>query len=309
MTNDQISRGNMFRTVILLSLDNLGIVNNLPEYPECLKALQDILVAIQAAGTEQKRSKTWITKQKNRLQAELVDQISDTARKLTTFARFTKNQPMMGEVDMNESDFKRLAASELKDYAQIIYDWAQSFVDQLAKYEITVATQAALLDLINEFNAILGDPRLGILTKSQSTEVLVDLYAAGDGKLADMDAAVEIVRKSQPIFYNAYHAARRIIATGAGKLSLKLKVLDAETGEPIKGALVSIAFESNSKNINEKKVVLERKTAQKGGINVKSLGAGTYLVTFRKAGYTDLTVVININDGEMTVLNVNLVKK
>jgi len=308
MTNDQISRINMFHTTVVYSIENSGIVKDLPEYSDRLTTLQSIIVQIQVVSELQKTDKTWITKQKNLLQAELVDLVVDTARKLTAYARFTKNQSLMGDVNITESAFKHFADSEVKDYARLIYDRAQPLVESLVKYAITEDTQTALINAINEYNAILGDPRYGIINKSQATDSLVELIKAGEAVLADMDAAVEIVHKSQPIFYNGYHAARRIISTGAGKLSLKMKVLDSLTGEPIKGAIASITLESNSKNVNEKLVVIEKKMAKMGGANIKTLASGTYIVTIRKVGYTDQTVVININDGEITILNVSLVK-
>jgi len=308
MTNDQIGRLNMYRTTNLICKENSDIVNNLPELPEKLTILQSIILAIQVASAEQKLDKTWITKQKNIFQAELVSQVADTSRKLFTYARFAKNYSLMGEVNISEAEFNQFADSDLKDYAQIVYDRAQPLIASLVKYAITADTQTSLLNAINDYNAMLGDPRYGIITKSQATEKLVVLFKAGDEVIADMDAAVEIVRKSQSIFYNGYHAARKIIITGAGKLSFKMKVLDSVTGEPMKGAIASITLESNSKNVNEKKVVIEKKMAKMGGANIKTMASGTYIVTFRKVGYADLTVIININDGEMTVLNVNLVK-
>jgi hypothetical protein len=54
--------------------------------------------------------------------------------------------------------------------------------------------------------------------------------------------------------------------------------------------------------------ILTKKTAEKGGLQVKSLSAGTYLVTIKKVGFADQVVTINVNDGEMTVLNVSISK-
>jgi hypothetical protein len=51
---------------------------------------------------------------------------------------------------------------------------------------------------------------------------------------------------------------------------------------------------------------LVKKTAERGGFKVKSLASGTYQVTLKKVGYTDQVVTVNVNDGEMTELNVSL---
>ena len=44
------------------------------------------------------------------------------------------------------------------------------------------------------------------------------------------------------------------------------------------------------------------------GFNITGLASGTYMVTLKKAGYADQVVTISVNDGEMTVLNVQLEK-
>lgn len=51
-----------------------------------------------------------------------------------------------------------------------------------------------------------------------------------------------------------------------------------------------------------------KKTAEKGGFNIKSLATGTYQVTSKKVGYADQVVTISVNDGEMTELKISLEK-
>ena len=123
-----------------------------------------------------------------------------------------------------------------------------------------------------------------------------------------MDAAVEIVRLTQVNFYNGYKSARKVIETGAGTLSVKGMVTDAKTGAPLKGVTVSFALDggmAKAKAANNIPDVV-KKTADKGGFNIKSLPAGTYQVTLKKVGYADQVVTISVNDGEMTELNISL---
>jgi len=308
MTNDQVCRSNMYGTTIAFSDANESITDGLVNFSVNLADLRSIQAQIHLIGEEQKLDRKGITEGKNKLRAGLIVLSADAARKVATYARFSNNSTLLGEVSMKESDFKRYADNELIDYSQIIYNRAQSNVVLLGDYAITDETQTALLNAINEFKAFMPNPRLGKITKAQATKQLVELYKKGDIALANMDASVEIIRLTQPNFYAGYHAARKLILIRPGKLSLKMQVTDAETGEPVKGAIASIAPESDSKSVVEKKNVIEKKMADKGGANIKSLVSGTYLVTIRKAGYADQTLTISVSDGEMTVLNVKLAK-
>ncbi len=53
---------------------------------------------------------------------------------------------------------------------------------------------------------------------------------------------------------------------------------------------------------------LVKKTAEKGGFNIKGLATGTYQVTLKKAGYADQVATISVSDGEMTELKISLEK-
>jgi hypothetical protein len=131
-----------------------------------------------------------------------------------------------------------------------------------------------------------------------------------DGALANMDAAVEIVRLTQVNFYNAYHKARKIIYTGIGSLAVKGLVTDAATSEPLKGVRVSFSLNgaaAKAKGANGKPYLV-KKTAEKGGFNIKTLPAGIYTVTIRKNAYAEQVTTVAVSDGEMSELNVQLSK-
>jgi hypothetical protein len=302
MNNNQINKSSMLRTTILFSDANATIVTPLPKFSENLVTLKSTSQQIQDIGEQQKLDVTWITKQKNLFHDQLVTLAADSAGKLTAYAQLTHNAELMGKVNITETAFKRFADGELKDYAHIIYNQAQPIVDLLADYAITATTQLALLNAINSYNAILGDPRLKKITKSQATTQLTNLFTSGDAVLADMDAAAKIVQKSQPVFYKGYLAARKIIKVGGTKLSMKITVAEAGSEDSVKGVTVRVVADSDST------IIFEKTTAAKGGIYVKSMPAGNYHITFSKAGYATQTVTASVNDGETTTVNIKLVK-
>jgi hypothetical protein len=302
MNNNQINKSSMLRTTILFSDANATIVTTLPKFNENLVTLKSTSQQIQDIGEQQKLDVTWITKQKNLFHDQLVTLAADSAGKLTAYAQLTHNTELMGKVNITETAFKRFADGELKDYAHIIYNQAQPIVDLLADYAITATTQLALLNAINSYNAILGDPRLKKITKSQATTQLTNLFASGDAVLEDMDVAAKIVQKSQPVFYKGYLAARKIIKVGGTKLSMKIIVTEAGSDDSVKGVTVRVVSDSDHTTI------FEKTTAAKGGIYVKSMPAGNYHITFSKAGYATQTVTAIVNDSETTTVSIKLVK-
>jgi len=298
MNTIQESHQRMYRKVFGFSNENKHLTGGLPGYNENLGKLEIVVRAIEVAAEEQKLDSKGITKYKLQARNQLVTLGADTARKLTSFAKLTNNPILLGKVTITETDFKRFSDEALRDYAQIIYNAAEPNVSELAKYDITADSQVLFLSAINIYNEVLASPNIAETIKKQATEKLVRLITEGDGYVAKMAIAVEIVKLKEPIFYNGFKTAQKITVRGKVKLSLKGQTVTVN-GE-------AVAFVTYTATLNGV-VILIRKTSKKGGFNQKSMVAGTYQFTFKKAGLADQTLDVVVNDGELTRLKVIMV--
>lgn len=298
MRNFQEAHDRMFRSVIGVSDANFGIIEKLPDYLSNLGYLKNIVADIEVAAGEQKIDTKGVTKYKLNMRTLLMIMAADNSRKLASYAKLTKNTILLGQVDYTESDFKRFTDDSLKDYARIIYNCAEPIVGQLEKYEITADTQATFLTLINNYTEALVSPDLVGTIRKQATRKLVILFIAGTNCVADLATAVEIIRLREPIFYLGFKTALKVIIRGKIKLAAKGQVNDAN-GEPAPGVTLTVK--------NGETVVMVKKTGKKGGFYIRSMAAGTYQFIFKKAGYADQTVVVNVIDGEMSNVVVTMV--
>jgi len=314
MTNREESRLSMYLVLRDWQANYTAITNPLPNYTANSTTFVNTIPLIQNVAEQQKISKSGLTDNKNQLKEALIITIADYSGKLGAYAKFTNNPILAKEIKFTAGRLKKEADTAVRDFAQIVYDRAQPIVASLSAYGITAASQTALLNAISAYNASIGKPAAGKAESAQLTKQLDVLFATAETALANMDAAVEIVKLSQPNFYNGYKSARKVIVTGTGSLSLRGLVTDVETGEPVKGATVSFALDggvqmmAKSGKATSATPIINKKTAEKGGVNVKSLSAGTYQVTIKKVGYADQVVTVSVNDGEMTVMNVSISK-
>jgi hypothetical protein len=310
MTNQEESRLSMYLTFKDYQAPYTAITNLLPNYSANSTIFLNTIPQIQVYSQQQKTSKKGVSDGKNQLKETLIVMTADYFRKLAAFAKFTNNATLAQEVKISESKLRQVADTAVKDYAQIAYDRAQSNIASLAPYGITAATQTTLLSSINAYNASIGKPGVSRTESGQTTKQLKTLFKTAEAALANMDAAVEIVRLTQPNFYAGYQKARKIIYNGTGSLAVKALVTDASSGEPIKGVTVSFSIDgvAAKAKANGSKPDLVKKTAEKGGFNVKSLPAGIYNVTIKKNGYADQATTVAVSDGELTELNVQLTK-
>ncbi len=317
MTNDQQSRLSMYLAVRDFLTPNATITANLPNFSTNFTVVQNTIPLIQNAAEQQKIDKSGITDNKKLLKGNLVTIAADNSRKLTTYAKFTNNLPLLSEVSFTESDFRNSSDTDLKDKAQIVYDFAQTNVASLATYGITAATQTVFLAAINAYNTALAAPRVGTVVTTQATGQLVTYFKTADTALDNMDAAIDIIKLTQVVFYAGYHNARKIIDTGAGSLALKGSATDLQSEEPVQNAtftfapannalLKSASTNGNGNGNGAEKIV--KKTAEKGNFNIKSMPEGTYTVTITKPGYKDQVVTVNVVNGELAKLDVLLEK-
>jgi len=312
MTKYQENKINSLETLISFCDQNAGITEVLPEFNQNLIDLKGTIAEIKLVGEKQKTGLTGIAVDKKQQRIRLINLGSDSARKLTSYAKLKNQNTLLGTIDFTISDFNRFSDLELRDNCQIVYDAAQGILPELGIYFINAGSQSDLQAAINDFNGSMNAPRLGTTTKSQLTKQLVVLFKRAEVAEANMNASVELIRTSNPDFYNGYQTAGKVIRRGSVSLAVKGLVTEIQTNNPIKGVIVTFTALNGTANLLNHASgngVLVKKTAAKGGFNIKSLEGGTYQVLFQKPGYLETTQEVNVLNGEMIVVNATMEKK
>ncbi|MFZ4549385.1 MAG: carboxypeptidase-like regulatory domain-containing protein, partial [Bacteroidales bacterium] len=160
------------------------------------------------------------------------------------------------------------------------------------------------------YAAAVPQPKLGIDETKQITAALEGFFKKNDLILRKMDALVELEKASTPVFYQSYKNLRKVVVTGKGSLALKGLVKNATTGEgiPKVDVLIDLADDGRLKADTELHKNVKR-TAAKGIFTLKSLPEGTYNLTIRKLGYATQVKTINVVDGELCNVVVDLVSE
>lgn len=311
MTNKQESRLSMYLSLIEFLDQYTTITGALPNYATNLTLFVNTIPEIQRVAAQQKISTKGVTHLKNIYKKALIATTGDYARKLGAFAKFTNNVVLAQEINFSENKIRKIADTAVKNYAQIVYDRAQTNVDVLMAYGISANTQTALLKTINDYNASLGKPGASRTESGNTTRQLDNLFKTADAALENIDASMGIVQLSQRDFHVSYKNARKVIGTNTNSVALKGQVTDAVSNKPIKNVSLLFSTESNNGLVNGTKATtksLVKKTAQKGGFRIKSLPEGMYTVTVKKVGYIDHVATVAVANGEKVSLYIQLSK-
>jgi hypothetical protein len=310
MEKRQESRFNMYLATVDFCETASPILGPLPTFSDNLIKLKGICDQIYIFGSEQARNISGTTIAKKDLRINLENLAADSARKAIAFATLTHNSVLLQEVNYAISDLKRMPDSLLIDTTTNIHSRIDANLTAMIEYQLTAATQESFLQAINDFKASQATPRVNKVTQKVATAKLAELFKTGDAVVTEMDAVVEIIRLPQPDIYLGYKSARKVIETGTGKLAVKGLVTDSQNGEPVKGVTVSFWLDGDlTKAIAaDEPPFLVKKTAEKGGFTIASLPEGTYRATLQKVGYTEQTLTVYVNDGELTSVDVKLAK-
>ena len=243
------------------------------------------------------------------LRKDLAVKAYDIASKMVTYAEITNNLILIKEVNYTETDFIKTADSKTKDKAQVVYDRAVANAAAILPYGVTAAMITGLKTAMDSYKAVLVSTRTAIVERKQATALLKQLFDANNTILAKMDRLLEVVRLTQPAFYNSYYDTRKKIDTGKRYLALKVSVLHSITGEGLPGVRVKLypQGEYNEKGRSNLTPVIDQVTAKKGGANVKRLEDGIYTAEVSKTGFKPQILTVNISNGDYTLLKIKLV--
>lgn len=304
MTNIQENSLSMIVGTIIFLDKNAAITALLPGFGPLFTQFKVNKDEILVLKEQHEITKSGISNRKELLRADLVAKAYDISKKTEVYAKLVENVILAREVHFPISSLSKASDSKLEDQALIIHGKANANIDALAIYGITPEDLTALKSAIDLFHLAIPTPRMGTTDKKQITDQLAKLFKVNDGILAKIDLLVEIVRLSQPVFYGGYKDCRKIINTGSGSLAMIATVLDAETGEGIKGVKFTIARQDASGD--EKPIT--KITAKTGKLNIKSLADNTYSTVVAKTGYKQKELTISKAAGDQVKIVVKLEK-
>jgi hypothetical protein len=266
---------------------------------------------IRATKEQLEHGNSGVSESMELLRTDLVQKTVDVCGKVEVYAKLNNNVVLAKEVHYPESELNKARGTSLSDKAKMVYNKAMEHTTELEKYGVTPTMLTNLKLSIDKFSAAIPTMRIGLSNLKMSYDNLKVMFKKNDASLEKMDLLVEIVKNTNPDFYKGYKNNRRVILKGAGSLALMVKVINAHDGTDIKGAKATFMPKKEmgimaEEVVNAKPIV--KKTADKGGFQIKNMPDGTYMVTIEKIGYAPKTLTVYITGSEMAKLDVKLEK-
>jgi len=235
--------------------------------------------------------------------------VMDTIRRIMAYGQTSNLLVLKNEIAANESELKRISDSKLKIFSQGVYDKAQVNLTALATFGVNATTQAALLAEINNFNNLITKPKLAQADLKSLREQQKDAFKDALSNLKNITAIVDIFKTSNKIFYSHFVSAKKLGQHHNKSFDVIMQVIDSITQLGIKNVSISFYKEEEylSDGSNAKPVMVD-KSATKGGLRIKTLEEGNYIVEAKFFGYHTKTEKISLNKGLTTNFLIKLEK-
>jgi hypothetical protein len=214
---------------------NISIANTIPNFPAVFLILQENVKQIRINKEKQEANITGLSDIKEQLRKDLVINTCDIIRKLKACAVMSGNKVLEKEVSYKEADFSRSKDASIPVKVQVVCSRANEHLKALEVYGVTEKSLADLKMLSENFAAAIPMVRTSITDMKVITAQLDALFVENDSIMEKLDVLVDVVRLSQPTFYSAYRNNRKIVNKGGSTLALMGRVVDAKSGEAIKG--------------------------------------------------------------------------
>jgi hypothetical protein len=303
-TND--NKLNMFLAVKEFFVTWIAMLNLLPHFTEFHSSFLEELQIIQSLLEQQlfDKKRNGIIAQRDELKLTLITITAQAADKLYACALFIKDQVLQNELQYSLSKMKQSSDTTVLKWSKGIYDRVNNHLTEAASYGLTEATQIEFKSMIDAFEVLIPSQRVSATQKKLVTKQLVEHFDNADEALLQIDALVKILSSTEPNVYSMYDQRRKILNYGTRTLALRGQINDSITKLGLKGVTIEFLNE-DGKPLQPS---LIKKSASKGGFNIKTLAEGIYQVKMKKVGYNDLIITITVARGELCKISAEMTK-
>lgn len=267
-------------------------IASMPQFEVVLQNFTSTVFEIRQQSESQTQNRVGERILKDDYRLAMCEQAISISSKIKGYAINTENVVLREEMSQRLSYLLKIADTVAADVCQFVHDKGVLLLADLSTYGVSQLMLDTLDRSIGDFRNSIPKPRMGIVERKKATVGMKVLFAQCDSLLKTMGALVDMLQYSDLKFYETFYSSRRIIKPAYRTLSIAGIVTD-ENGIMLQKVTVSL-----------KDTLIERKTSDKGGFEIKGLESKMYTMVLQKPGYEDVSVEVAVTATERTEVTV-----
>jgi len=134
---------------------------------------------------------------------------------LLSVANYEKNTALAQPVRLSESMLDKMKDDDLITTCKTVLNLAKANAKKIEDYGIIAEDVTKLETLIGQFSEVQASPRSEVSSRIAAKISMNEVIREAKELLTDqIDLQMELIRRREPEFYNAYQSARKIIDIG-----------------------------------------------------------------------------------------------
>ncbi|MFA7418796.1 MAG: hypothetical protein WCZ90_03845 [Melioribacteraceae bacterium] len=216
MTRHETNKRGMYRTLNSVFQSNVLLISDLPVLTTAINKLNTTVEQIDTVNEKYLLAVGGKTETKNLAEDALLEDVMPIKSALYALGIATGNEELKSLSVGSESSLKKMRDGDFLAKCKMIKKEAVTRSTDLSPYKITESMLTELQEKIDEFEEALGGKDSGLTNRSALRKELSEKFDEADAIIEhEIDTMMELVRKSQPLFYDQYQAARAIRDLGS----------------------------------------------------------------------------------------------
>ena len=211
MNNDQSKHFRMYRTVQEYLNAQTPTWNVIPKIVS-IKNDMDTLITNISEKSDEAANVVRVTAKKEDLKLTLGIKIAGLSGILQAYANEIEDKDLANSVKATKSDISRMNETEISPFVRKLVTIAQGKLTDLADYGITEDNLTEILTTLDDFEVLIGKPRVIQNQKYMALSDIAQLFNEMDELVKKrLDNIMLIFRETNTAFYDGYLRSRSIV--------------------------------------------------------------------------------------------------
>ncbi len=216
MTRHETNKRGMYRSLGSVFQSNVLLISDLPVIVTAVKKLNTTVEQIDTVNEKYLLAIGGKTETKNLAEDALLEDVMPIKSALYALGVAAGNEELKSLSAGSESSLKKMRDPDFLARCKMIKKEAVTRLTELAPYKITESMLTELQERIDVFEEALVGKDSGFTNRSALRKELSEKFDAADAIIEhELDTMMELLKKSQPLFYDQYQAARAIRDLGS----------------------------------------------------------------------------------------------
>ena len=304
MKDYQIAQLKMMQEVERFFTENPNLEKDNKILKNHVEKLRTYISDIEKNEMKQQFDNTGYAENKKQAKQELANTIVNITASICSFATDTGKNELYNEFKPPISSVKTMSDNNIVNYANTVVATAKKYKTELKPYNVTAEEITALTNKTSEYENILLIPAQERKEKKVATANIKKLISETLQLLKrSIDNDMMHYKDTQSDLYNKYINMREIDDSQTTALSIKGKVIDSQTKEPLQYVKVTAKFKAGKAWAEKVK-----STTHLGNFQFKGLPNGKCTLTFELEYYNKSVTEIAVHSGTTTELYLKLIK-